>query len=572
MSPLRSLRLLTVASLLLAVLHLGADEPVKAIKETYRGKTAKQWAARLTDKEWGERWWAAEAIAEIGPPAKEVVPDLIKALKDPEHFVRGAAARALGSIGPAAVEAVPALAAMLEDPSYVTTPHALKALRVIGPVSKDAAQVFVRQLCDEDVKIRNNSLEAFRHAGEAGKPAVPALIALFKAKKDREKLYVAQALLAIGPAASEAASVLSDYMAENRYLIATLKKAGGPLILSPNGKILATSGEKGVMLWDVGTWKERATLAGATFPAFFSPKGELIATAGGSRKVKIWNVATGKEGAVIESDEVIGFGSDNTTLATMTYEESTNADDLLKNGFPVEVKVWEVATGKEQAARKKKEGPSKLVVVRQRRLDDRPGEPRKETFEEEPGKGARQLEWFKDRLEARAADGKCCASVRCKPNDFFIFAPGPFEDKITVNNFATKNESVLEVHSEVTCLAFSPDGKTLLSADMSGTLMLWDVVSAKETASFQVKGKAIDYLALSPDGKIIFVGATDRERAGAQRFSRYDLVGATNEIQIWDAVKLLRRKIAKRSADEQESYDKLWADVADFLKKIEARK
>jgi WD40 repeat protein len=501
------------------------------------------------------------------------VPDLIKALKDPEQFVRGAAARALGSIGPAAVEAVPALAAMLEDPSYVTTPHALKALRVIGPVSKDAAEVFVRQLCDEDAKIRDNSLEAFRHAGKAGKPAVPALIALFKAKKDREKLYVAQALLAIGPAASEAASVLSDYMAEERNVIATLKKAGGPLILSPNGKILATSGEKGVMLWDVRTWKERATLAGTTFPAFFSPNGELIATAGGSRKVKIWNVATGKDGAVIESDEVIGFGSDSTTLATMTYEESTNADDLLKNGIPVEVRVWDVATGKEPATPKNKEGASKCVIVRQRRLDDRPGSPRKESYEEHPGKGAIPLRFGGlEGLEVSTADGKCCATVRCKPNDFFIFAPGPFEDKIAVNNFATKIESVLEVHSEVTCLAFSPDGKTLLSADMSGTLKLWDVVSAKETASFQVKGKPIDYLALSPDGKIIFVGATDLDRASAKRFSRYDLVGATDEIQIWDAVKLLQRKTAKRSADEQKAFDKLWAEVADFLRKVEARK
>src|SRR5215471_766952 len=100
MSTLRWLPLLTVAGLALAAARLDADEPVKAPRESYRGKTAKQWAAKLTDQDWGERWWAAEALAEIGPPAKDVVPALIKTLNDPEHFVRGSAAKALGRIGP----------------------------------------------------------------------------------------------------------------------------------------------------------------------------------------------------------------------------------------------------------------------------------------------------------------------------------------------------------------------------------------------------------------------------------------------------------------------------------------
>jgi HEAT repeat protein len=563
MSTFRWLRLLTVAGLVLFAGRLGADEPVKAPQKTYLGKTAKQWAARLTDKEWGERWWAAHALAEIGPPAKDAVPDLIKALKDPEHFVRGAAARALGSIGPAAVDALPALAAMLEDPSYVTHPHALKALRLIGPVSKDAAELFVRQLCDEDVKIRNNSLEAFRRAGKAGKPAVPALIALFKAKKDREKLYVAQALLAIGPAASEAASVLSDYMADNHYLIATLKKAGGPLILSPNGKILATSGEKGVMLWDVGTWTERATLAGAAFPAFFSPNGKLIATAGGSRKVKIWDTATGKEGTVIESDEVVGFNSDSTALVTSTFKDPPPNEtivDAFKNGLPIEDKLWDVATGKELATPKNKEGASKCVVVRQLRLDHQPGGPRKQTLELELGKGAIPLDFGgPEDLYVSTADGKKWASVRVIAGWLF----GHRDNKITLSATKDRKESVLETgYMALLCLVFSPDGQTLLCAGSShpitsksprGTLTLWDAVSAKEIAEFYVAGESIDYLAFNPEGNILFIGAKDG-------------------IQLWDAVKLLRRKTAKRSTDEREAYEKLWADVADFLRKVQEKK
>jgi HEAT repeat protein len=202
---------MTVSGLVLAAAGLAADEPLKAPKETYRGKTAKQWASKLTDQDWGERWWAAEALAEIGPGAKEVVPDLIKALKDPEHFVRGSAAKALGKIGPAAVEAVPALAVMLEDPSRLTRPYALVALAKIGPVSKlskEAEDVFVRHLGHEDQVVRDNAIETFRHAGKAGKPPVPALIALLKDKNGHGKLYAVQAIQDIGPAAGEATSAL----------------------------------------------------------------------------------------------------------------------------------------------------------------------------------------------------------------------------------------------------------------------------------------------------------------------------------------------------------------------------
>ena len=49
MPILHWLRVLTVADLLFLVSILGADEPLKAPKETYRGK----------DKDWGERFWAA---------------------------------------------------------------------------------------------------------------------------------------------------------------------------------------------------------------------------------------------------------------------------------------------------------------------------------------------------------------------------------------------------------------------------------------------------------------------------------------------------------------------------------
>jgi hypothetical protein len=62
------------------------------------------------------RAWAAHALSEIGPDAKEAVPVLTNMLKDSEEGPRNMSAMALGQIGAAARTALPALREALKDP------------------------------------------------------------------------------------------------------------------------------------------------------------------------------------------------------------------------------------------------------------------------------------------------------------------------------------------------------------------------------------------------------------------------------------------------------------------------
>jgi HEAT repeat protein len=108
---------------------------------------------------------AADAVGHMGPDAEELVPDLVQlltvsnetvrshagksltdlgvvavpslilALKQPEPAMRVAAADTLGNIGPAAKEAIPDLATMLGDEDHEISRHAASALGHIGPAA-----------------------------------------------------------------------------------------------------------------------------------------------------------------------------------------------------------------------------------------------------------------------------------------------------------------------------------------------------------------------------------------------------------------------------------------------------
>ena len=66
-------------------------------------------------------------------------------------------------------------------------------------------------------------------------------------------------------------------------------------------------------------------------------------------------------------------------------------------------------------------------------------------------------------------------------------------------------------HGQVWCLAFTPDGKTLISASSDQTIRLWDVAARKTRQSLpaNVSFGFLCCLAVSPDGDALVVTATD---------------------------------------------------------------
>jgi WD40 repeat protein len=77
-----------------------------------------------------------------------------------------------------------------------------------------------------------------------------------------------------------------------------------------------------------------------------------------------------------------------------------------------------------------------------------------------------------------------------------------------------KERAVLKARVDpVSCLAFSPDGKTLALGgpiERGGRLLLWDLASGKESKSLETPA-AVDCLAFSPDGKTLAAHGSHRD-------------------------------------------------------------
>ena len=188
---------------------------------------------------------------------------------------------------------------------------------------------------------------------------------------------------------------------------------------------------------------EKIALAGWGYSASYSQ----FVLAGGSEKVKLWDVATQRDIATLEGKSV-AFSPDGTILATGT-----------RSG----IKLWNVATQRNIATL---EGHTRQV------------EP--VAFSPEP--------------VAFSPDGEMLVS-------------GATDGIIILWDVATqRNIATLEGHtSRVISLAFSPDGKMLASGSVDGTTKLWDIATETNIASFEEEGRNswINSVTFSPDGEIL---------------------------------------------------------------------
>ena len=191
------------------------------------------------------------------------------------------------------------------------------------------------------------------------------------------------------------------------------------LAYSPDGRRLAVATSVGIWLYDAGTGAEIDLIPapGRNIRSLaFSPDGQTLASGSGDETIRLWDVATLQQQAVLEGH----------TGGVSSVAFSPGGQALASGGADATVRLWDVATAQQQALL---EGHTDVVVS-----------------------------------VAFSPDGRTLAS-------------GGGDDTIRLWDVATaQQQTVLEGHTNrVESVAFSLDGRTLASGSADGTILLWDM-------------------------------------------------------------------------------------------------
>jgi WD40 repeat protein len=313
------------------------------------------------------------------------------------------------------------------------------------------------------------------------------------------------------------------------------------IVFSPDGKrFAAAAGDKAIALWDVGRLHGEPAVelpcVDKVRAFVFSPDGKRLATAEGGF-ARIYDVASRQEVLAIKPPGhtvfSLAISPDGKRLATMGEQHLRNV--VAVGGLSQVVRLWDADTGKEVPVGEDVRRTAHTVAFHPngkilaalhlpeaarapmtgRLALDKPPLPaadRIETVRLWDIASARERFRFTDPVRLKNAERATAWVIGRSSSEPVAFSPdgrvfaAPGVGGIVLYETASGAPRLrLGGHTQdVTGLAFTPDGKTLVSASQDSTVLIWDVTGLRTGG--KLSGRTEDLWAALAD--------TDAERAG----------------------------------------------------------